>query len=241
MMVVNNREVLTTLEEIVNPEYTALLLIDIQNDYCSPGGYLDKMGINVSMLQEVPSRVKPVLEAARRCGVFVVHIMQTRYPKPVAESGAWLRMLYKQRLAYKQILGDAEGLGKTEESVAHLLGGTLEGTWGWQEADKIAPQPGEIIIKKHRSSAFFGTDLDMILRSNGIKTVVSVGVVTHGCVEMTARGAQFLDYYSVLLRDCVATTSREIHEAALLIMCTRLDVLHSSEVIEVWNHISKVK
>jgi len=224
MITIEGREILTTLEELVDPKYTALLLIDVQNDFCSPGGYFDKTGLDMAMLQRIPSRVKPVLEAARLCGVSIVHIRHTYYPNHLAESGAWLRMRYNSR--------KARGIGRGEYST--LLGGTMDGTWGWQEVDEVAPRPGESVIKKHRSSAFVGTGLDVILRSNGIRSVVSVGVVTEGCVESTAREAQFRDYYSVLLRDCVATTTPEVHEAALLIMSRRLDVVDSSEVMAIW-------
>lgn len=234
MITIDGREVFTTLEELVNPEYTALLLIDIQNDFCSPGGYFDKMGIDVSVLQQVPSRLRPVLEAARHHGVLVVHIQHTCYPRRMAESGAWLRQIYNQRFADRQRLVEAKGLRKVEESAELLLGFTLEGTWGWQEVPEIAPEPGEVIIKKHRSSAFIGTDLDMILRTNGIKSVVSAGFITEGCVESTARDAVFFDYYSVVLRDCVATPTRQIHDAALLVMSYRLDVVDSSKVMKVW-------
>ncbi len=229
MITVSGREIFTTLEELVNPEYTALMLIDIQNHFCSPGGHYDKMGKDMSMLQQVPFRVKPVLEAARRYGVLVVHIQQTCYQRCMTDSGAWLRMIYKKRLIEGKTPGEIE-----ESAALLLLGGPLEGTWGWREVDEIAPEPGEIIVKKHRSSAFVGTDLDMILRTNGIKSVVVVGVVTDGCVESTARDAQFFDYYSIVLRDCVATVAPEMHEAALFVMSGRLDVVDCSEVMKVW-------
>jgi nicotinamidase-related amidase len=229
MITIEGKQIFTTLEELVNPEYTALLLVDIQNDYCSRGGYLDKVGLDISMARQVPTRVKPVLEAARRCGVLVVHIVMTYYPGRHESSAAWLRMVYKLRVAA------AKRLGKPEESAAQWMGETMEGTWGCQEVDEVAPLPGEIIVKKHRSSAFVGTNLDMILRTNGIKSVVSVGVVTEGCVESTARDAQFYDYYSIVLGDCIATGTRELHEAALFIMSNRVDIVDSSEVIEVWS------
>ena len=228
MIIIEGKQIFTTLEELVNPEYTALLLIDIQNDFCSPGGFFDKRGSDISMLGQAPSRAKPVLEAARRCGVLVIHIQQTNYPKCMSDSSAWLRMLYRRRVA------EAKGAGEEDELAAIRIRYTLEGTWGWQEVDEVAPQPGELIVKKHRSSAFIGTDLDMMLRSNGIKSVVSVGVLTEGCVESTTRDAQFFDYYPILLRDCVATTTREIHEAALLVLSTRVDIVDSSEVMEIW-------
>ena len=236
MITIYGREMFTTLEELVDPAYTALLLVDIQNGFCSPDGYLAKEVADMSMLELAPSRVKPVLEAARRYGVFVIHIQNTLYPKRVAESGAWLRMVYIRRvMSYGLKAGvRTEVARKTEEPTVLSLATTLEGTYDWQIVDEVAPQPGEIVVKKHRSSAFIGTDLDMILRSNGIKSVVSVGVATEGCVESTARDAQFFDYYSIVLRDCVGTDSHEIHEAALLVMSTRMDVVDSAEVIDVW-------
>lgn len=224
MIIIEGREVFSTLEELVNPNYTALLVIDVQNDFCSPGGYFDNIGKDISMLQLAPSHIKSVLEAARRYGVFIIHIQNTCYPKHRAESGAWLRFRIRNLMK--------TATEKTEELALQSI--TLEGTWGWQEVDEITPHPGEIIVKKHRSSAFIGTDLDMILRANGIKSVVSVGVITEGCVESTVRDAQFFDYYPVLLRDCVATDKREMHEAALLVMSSRVDVVESSEVIEIW-------
>lgn len=229
MITIDGREVFTTLEELVNPKYTALLLIDIQNDFCSPGGHVDDVGVDMSMLQQVPSRVKPVLETARRCGVLVVHIQHTCYPSHIVESSPWLRGLYKIKSTMQP-----EPKEMTEESATLLLGGTLEGTWGWQVADEIAAQRSEIIIRKHRASAFIGTDLDMILRTNGIKSVVSVGVVTEGCVALTAWSAYLLDYYSIVLRDCIGSATPEAHEAALLLMSNRLDVVESSEVVKLW-------
>ncbi len=198
------------------------MLIDIQNDCCSPGGGSDKTGADMSLLGQVTHRVKPVLEAARQCGILVVHIQQTHLSIYLAESGAWLRMRYN---IHKRAGSEAADL--------HLPL-VVEGTWGWQEVDEVAPRPGEAMVRKHRSSAFIGTDLDVILRSNEIKSVVCVGVVTEGCVESTARHAQFCDYYSILLQDCVGTSKAEIHEAALLVMRTRLDVIDSSKVLNIW-------
>ena len=230
MITIEGREVFTTLEELVKAQYTALLLVDIQNDYCCPGGYFDKMmGIDISPFKLVPIRVKPVLEAARRNRVLVVHLQQTCYQRCMTDSGAWLRMIYKKRLI------EGKAPREIEESAAFLLlGGPLEGTWGWREVDEIAPEPGEIIVKKHRSSAFVGTDLDMILRTNGIKSVVVTGEKTEGCVDSTARDAQWFDYYPIVLRDCIATDRRDIHEAVLHVMSYRLDVVDSSEVMKVW-------
>jgi len=229
MIRVNGREVLTTLEELIKPKYTALLLIDIQNDYCSEGGNSDKVGRDISNLKEIPSRVKPLLQAARNCGVLIVHVMMTYYSTRIVESGPWLRMFYKK------LLSEGKNLDELDHASSLLIGGKIEGTWGWQAVDEVAPKAAEIIVRKHRSSAFIGTDLDMILRTNEIRSVVSVGVATEGCVDSTARDAQFFDYYSIIIRDCVATGNSKVHEAALSIMSNRIDVVESPEVINIWN------
>ncbi len=234
MLEVDGKNVFTTLEELVNPKHTALILIDIQNDYCSPGGSSVKIGRSeVSMCLQIPARVKAVLEAARRAKVLIVHICMTNYPKHETDSPAWLKFMYNRKIAR------LKNSGKFDDP-AKILGAidVVDGTWGWQEVDVVAPVPGEIIVKKYRSSAFIGTNLDLVLKANQIKSVVCVGVVTDGCVISTARDAQFFDYYSIVLRDCVATDKKEFHEAALLIMTDRVELVESSDVMEIWSRAS---
>ena len=90
------------------------------------------------------------------------------------------------------------------------------------------------VVRKHRSSAFWGTDLEMLLRSNGIKTVVIGGCTTEGCVESTARDALFNDLYVVIAVDCVASDDREQHDASLLLMRHRFDMATADEIASVW-------
>ena len=116
---------------------------------------------------------------------------------------------------------------------------TVEDTWGQQFCDGLEPQSVEPIIKKHRSSAFVATDLDSVLRSNGIESLIVTGCVTHGCVQATARHGAYNDYYVVVVKDCVASTSRELHEAALKIMESRLDVVDSQEILNEWTQLYK--
>ncbi|MFC1993674.1 cysteine hydrolase family protein [Chloroflexota bacterium] len=230
MITVDGKEMFTTIEEIVDSTHTALLVVDIQNDFCAPGGYFDKVGLDMSMIKLIPPRVKLVLEAARRSGVLIVHIQHTLYPGNTASSGSFLRMGY-----IRMVLKQGKNAGAAEQTPVPPVGVALEGTWGWQIADEVTPQTGEVVVRKHRSSSFAGTDLDMILRSNGIKSVVVVGLVTEGCMGMTAIGAQFMDYYSVVLRDCVASGNQELHDAALLILSNRMDVEDSSKVTNIWD------
>ena len=222
MLVIGGKEVFTTLEELVNPNHTVLLLIDLQNDFIMPGGYLDKSGSDTSTLQEIVGRVRRILEEARRCGVMIVHVQMTLYPKFLIKSPASLHELLL-------LTGCIES-----NAVEQLPQVCIEGTWGWQIVDELKPLPNEVVVKKHRSSAFIGTNLDMILRSNGIKSVTMVGVVTNACVMATANDASFFDYYPILLRDCIASHKPELHEAATLIMSQAKDLVDSEDVLKVW-------
>ena len=107
----------------------------------------------------------------------------------------------------------------------------------WQPSaviEELKPRPGELIVTKHRSSAFVGTDLDMILRASGIATTVVIGEQTPGCVEATYRDAAYHDYYNVLAEDCVAAFDQAQHEASLLIQRARHDVCSSEDIIRIW-------
>ncbi|MFN8625112.1 MAG: isochorismatase family cysteine hydrolase [Candidatus Binatia bacterium] len=236
MITIDGRDMLTTLEELVEPRFTALVLVDIMNDYCTPGGYFDKAGADISTLKLVPKRVKPVLEAARSAGVLIVHVQQTLYPGHKVSSGPYLRMGY-----IKMTLSRQQGSGRAQGNPVPSSGVSIIDTWGWQIVDELTPKPGELIVRKHRSSAFAGTDLDMILRTNGIRSIVVVGDVTEGCAGSTAIDAQFHDYYPVVLRDCVATTEQDVHEAMMFLLTRRLDVVDSADVLKIWSGKTSVR
>jgi len=209
--------VYTTLSEITEPAHTALLVVDMQNDYISQGGASDRARRTDSdVFGDVILRAKSTIEAAREAGALVVYIQNTWLPDHKSVSGSWLRFMEKS--------GFPEG-GTV----------TLEGTWGHQIVEELAPGAKDIVVRKWRASAFVGTNLDLVLRSNHIESVVICGVVTHGCVESTARDAAFLDYYVVVLRDCVQSTKRDLHEASLRIMASRFDVVDADNVLDIWS------
>ncbi|MEK7681380.1 MAG: isochorismatase family cysteine hydrolase, partial [Chloroflexota bacterium] len=159
--------VYTTLSEIADPAHTALLVVDMQNDYVSPGGASDRARRTDSdVFRDVILRTKGVVEAAREAGALVVYIQNTWLPGHKSVSGSWLRFMEKS--------GFPEGGAVT-----------LEGAWGHKIVDELAPDAHDIVVRKWRASAFVGTNLDLVLRSNHIESVVICGVVTHGCVEST--------------------------------------------------------
>jgi nicotinamidase-related amidase len=112
---------------------------------------------------------------------------------------------------------------------------TEDGTWGQEFVPELTPADGELTIKKFRSSAFVGTPLDLLLRSNGIQTIVISGCTTEGCVESTARDGMFMDYYVVVVPDCVESDTRDQHEASLTLMRVRFDMIASTEIRNVWD------
>lgn len=202
-----------TLAEVVHPSRTALLVVDVQNDYCSPGGALDCEGGNIEMTRAVVPNVSAMVDAARRHGVKVVWIQQTWLPGGASDSPAWIYMKRRNGIRADRC---------------------VEGTWGQQLVDELKPLAGEPIVKKHRSSGFVGTNLDLILRSSRIEAVVVIGVMTEGCVESTARDAAFYDYYVVLTSDCMASDVLAWHEASITTMSGRHDVVPWREIVALW-------
>ena len=223
MLEIFGKQVFTELEEIVDPRHTALLLIDVQRDFCSPDGMYGEMGCDLSIISPAVRNIRDVLEAARRIGVLPVYIQNMWLPKHRAVSGAWLRFMVVKR------------------NMDPERGCTVVGTRGAEILPDVAPQPGDILVQKWRSSGYVGTNLDMVLRSNDIRTVVCTGFVTEGCLESTARDAVFHDYYTVVLEDCVGTFDGDLHEASLKVLRTRVDVVPSQSVVDIWSARSETE
>lgn len=180
--------------ERIDPATTALVVIDVQNDFCDPDGVFGRAGNDLSMMPAMAERTQALVDAARERRMLVAWVRAT-YDEPV--TSAPLSETYNRR-------------GFTGSMC-------LEGSWGADWYAGVAPHdaPNEPVLTKHRFSAFWDTPLDLLLRSNGIRTVVLAGVVTSGCVESTARDAFFNDYYVVIAEDAVAEASPERHAYAL--------------------------
>jgi len=217
MLIVAGKEILEGLDELVEPRRSALLVIDVQNDFCSPGGICDRTGQLKAPMTPMIANVRRLIAAARAGGVRVIYVQNTNYSDRRTASPSHIRFHVVKR-----------GYGLEHES-------TLRGSWGWQFVDEIAPQPDDIVIEKHRSNAFIGTGLDMLLRANGVETVVLCGTATHGCVESSARAAEGADFYVVLCEDACAAFKQEQHDAAILVMRTRMEVVPTSEVVTLWS------
>jgi nicotinamidase-related amidase len=217
--------VLETLAEQAAPNHTALVIVDVQNDFIHPEGFMARRRLagfadTTSMVAPAIERLEVLLAGARRAqvlSVFVQMLGDPKYQSPAA--------IAQQR----RIQAGAPG------------GCVLEGTWGADFCDPIRPdgRSREVTVQKYRYSGFWGTNLDLVLRSQGIQTVVMTGAATSGCVESTARDASFNDYYVVTAADCCADYDRDRHEHAL----RKLDlsfgyVVPSADILAVWEQAS---
>jgi nicotinamidase-related amidase len=217
---VEGKQVFTELCELVARAHTALLLIDMQRDFVERDGLFGRMGIDLTMYDEVRPRLAVLLGEARRHGVLVVHVQNTALPNRVSDSPAQIRFNLR--------------LHKSARRGGPPLLYTVPGTPGHEFVEELTPLPGEPVVRKYRSSAFWGTNMELLLRSNGIQTVVVGGCTTEGCVESTARDALFSDHYVVIADDCVGSDNRQQHDASMLLMSHRFDMASSPEIAAVW-------
>ena len=220
MIEIDGKIVLTTLGELVKPERTALVLVDMQNDFVDDDGAFGRLGIDLSMYGRMRPRLVSLLAAARDTGALVIHVQMTTLSGGISDSPAQIRFNLRMH--------EAARAGGPPLRYAEL------DTFGHQFVTELQPRAEEIVVRKWRSSGFWGTNLDMILRSNGIETVMMTGCTTEGCVESTARDAMFNDYYVVIVEDCVGSDDPRQHEASLLLMRHRFDIAQSAEVSAIW-------
>ena len=222
MITIAGKDVYTEIDELVAVGRTALVLIDMQRDFVSPDGAFAGLGIDVSMYRDAIPRMASLLDAARTHGVPVVHLQNTQLDQHLSDSPAQLRFNLRMHAAARQ--GDAP------------LRYTVPGTPGHEFIPELAPRAGEAVVPKYRSSGFWATPLDLVLRSNGVESVVVAGCTTEGCVESTARDALFNDFHVVIAQDCVASDDREQHDASMLLMSHRFDLADSGRIAAAWSH-----
>jgi ureidoacrylate peracid hydrolase len=190
---------LDTWAHKIDPRHTALLVVDVQNDFCAPDGLIGKEGRDVSEARRVAEGLPAFIAAAREAGALVVFIRSVYTTEGnMYLSDSWLEHAARRRPGgYTRIPACAAG------------------SWGGDFYGDVRPQPYEPIVSKHRYSGFHNTDLDTILRAHGVRTLVMTGVATNVCVETTARDGFMRDYYIVMVADGTAAYSSREHEMAL--------------------------
>jgi ureidoacrylate peracid hydrolase len=215
---------LRTLEDKVAPGHSALVVVDMQNDMCSPQGSFARMGIDVSGLAALAPSVARLAAGAKDAGVLSIYTrVSDRERLTISDAYHEVNLAFYERHMRRR----AEDGGATPWA---------ETAWGEDLFHPIQAGPEDVVLLKHRFGAFVHTKLDQILRSNNIRTLVFAGVLTDVCVESTARAAIDLDYYVVVVGDCTATLSEERQRASLGIMADIIGVVVTAdEILEVWN------
>lgn len=188
------------------PSTTALIIIDMQRDFCHPGGYVASMGYNTSPVAEIVPNVMQLRDRVRSWGGLIVHTREGHRPDL---SDVSAHKLWRSK-------NGGAGIGASGP-LGRLL---VRGEMGWEIIPELAPMEREIVIDKIGYSAFSGTDLDAILRQRSITKLLFAGVTTDVCVHSTLRDAVDRGYECLLLSDACAATKVENHRAALNMITT---------------------
>ena len=197
----------------IEPARTAVVVVDMQNDFGSDGGMMARAGIDISGNKAVIPATVRVLAAARKADILVIYLKMA-FRADLADAGVpdapnWLKHLP---------LRAGQETMTPQGTASRIL---VRDTWNTDIVAELQPEPADVVLYKHRYSGFFETDLDKVLRSRSIKSLIFTGWTTSVCVESTVRDAMFRDYTCLVLEDCTAEPignglPRSNHEASLL-------------------------
>lgn len=190
----------------LRPSCTALVVIDMQRDFCAPGGYVSALGYDIGPARQIIPRIADLIDRTRAWGGLVVHTREGHRPD--------LSDLPDHKLWRSRNGGAAIG---SKGPLGRLL---IRGEEGWDFVPELTPREGDIIIDKAGYSAFYATDLERIFRAKGVEKLILAGVTTDVCVHSTLRDATDRGYECLVVEDACAATDPANHHAALATIAT---------------------
>lgn len=199
----------------IEPERTVLIVVDMQNDFGSPGGMFDRAGIDITCIQQVIEPTARVIAAARNAGIHVIYLKMGYHPD-LSDFGP----PDSPNNIKHGIMHVGETFQAPDGTETRVL---IRDTWSTDIVRELTPEPEDLVVWKTRYSGFFQTELDETLKSLNAKYLLFTGCTTSVCVESTIRDATFRDYSPILLADCSAepvglSLARSNHEASMLVL-----------------------
>src|SRR5437868_5142340 len=210
----------------LDPGHTAVIVVDMENDFAAKGGMFDRAGVDISGAEKAIRPTEKVLATARQTGMKIIYL-KMGYRDDLSDLGAPDSVNRTRHLRF----GVGQKIRAPDGRESRIL---IRDTWDTDIVSELKPQPNDVVLYKTRFSGFYQTDLDATLKKLGIKYLIVAGVTTSICVESTVRDAMFRDYLCVLLKDCMSEPighdlPRSNHEASLLSVEVLLGWVSDSE------------